>query len=278
MRNAVIQKLVEKARTDDRIFLLTADLGYGVLEPFINEFPRRFINVGVSEQLMIGIAAGLAKEGMKPYCYSINNFISFRCLEQIRNDIAYPNLDVKLISLGAGMNYDNYGFTHYGIEDKNVISSLPNIKVFSPTFECELDNCLFEKNKPAYIRLAKGNKNFVRNRTEFEYGKSLIITESDLVFDIYKKLDCKKSYDVKLFEEEYFDDINECDYENVYFIEEHTKSKIFSDERTELEYKLRKEEIYHRYIEEDWINQGFSPDKRIQSDREWVVSKLLEGL
>lgn len=112
MRTNFINQLIEEARRNEKIFLLVGDLGYHVIEPFAEEFPDRFLNVGIAEQNMAGIAAGLAMTGYNVYFYSIGNFPTIRCLEQIRNDIAYHQANVKVVSVGAGYAYGSLGATH----------------------------------------------------------------------------------------------------------------------------------------------------------------------
>ena len=113
MRAAFIDQLINEARTNERVYLLVGDLGYNVIEPFAREFPDRFRNVGIAEQNMAGIAAGLAMTGYNVYFYSIGNFPTLRCIEQIRNDIAYHHLSVKVVAVGGGFAYADLGATHY---------------------------------------------------------------------------------------------------------------------------------------------------------------------
>jgi transketolase len=141
--------------------LLTGDLGFGVVEKFGIKFPDRFWNCGVAEQSMIGIAAGLAKSGMRPFVYSIANFPTFRCLEQIRNDICYHNLPVTIVSIGAGLGYGTLGYTHHGIEDIAAMRSLPNISIYSPSDPIDVTQVLsrIDKNPaPTYLRLGKNGE------------------------------------------------------------------------------------------------------------------------
>ena len=105
MRTAFINELLDLARKNDKIFLIVADLGYSVIEPFQQEFPDRFLNVGIAEQNMAGIASGLALEGFCVYIYSIGNFPTLRCIEQIRYDICYHNLNVNIVAVGGGYAY-----------------------------------------------------------------------------------------------------------------------------------------------------------------------------
>jgi len=124
-----VNSLIRKARKDKRIWLLTGDLGYGFLHPFVKEFPKRFINCGLIEQSMIGIACGLALRGKKPYVYSTSTFLIFRALEQIRNDIIHQKLDVVLVGT-AGPQYNFLGYTHIiqNDEDIEVLKALGKVK------------------------------------------------------------------------------------------------------------------------------------------------------
>ena len=161
MRNKFVQLLIEWAREDENIFLLTGDLGFSVLEPFRNEFPDRFINVGISEQNMIGVATGLAKRGKRVFVYSIVNFATLRCLEQIRNDVCYHNANVVITIVGGGFAYGTHGYTHLGLEDVAAMMPLPNMKIFSPADAFELEGCMHyikNSNGPCYLRMARGGE------------------------------------------------------------------------------------------------------------------------
>lgn len=158
MRKTFIDTLTKLARKDKDIFLLTGDLGFSVFENFAKEFPDRFINCGVMEQSMISIAAGLALSGKKPYVYSIIPFATMRPFEQIRNDICYQNLNVKIIGIGAGFAYGALGSTHYAIEDIAILKSLPNLTIISPADSTETKQLTlqsYKKTGPAYMRLLK---------------------------------------------------------------------------------------------------------------------------
>ncbi len=158
MRKTFIDTLAKLARKDKDIFLLTGDLGFSVFEDFAKEFPDRFINCGVMEQSMISIAAGLALSKKKPYVYSIIPFATMRPFEQIRNDICYQNLNVKIIGIGAGFAYGALGFTHYAIEDIAILKSLPNMTIISPADSKETEQLTLQSYKkvgPTYMRLLK---------------------------------------------------------------------------------------------------------------------------
>jgi transketolase len=158
MRKEFVDQLLVQAENNQDIWLLTADLGYSFLERFEEAFPQRYINVGVAEQNLISVAAGLAMTGKKVFCYSIINFLTFRALEQIRQDICYPKLNVHLIGVGAGFSYKGAGYSHYAIEDIAIMKSLPHITIYSPADALQtahvmdtISHCV----TPSYVRLGK---------------------------------------------------------------------------------------------------------------------------
>lgn len=129
MRNVFIEELVAQAEIDENIVLIVGDLGYSVVEPFASKFPSRFINAGVAEQNMMGLAAGMASEGLQVFVYSIANFPTFRCAEQIRNDVAYHGLPVTVVAVGGGVAYGNLGYSHHAIQDYALLRSFPNMLI-----------------------------------------------------------------------------------------------------------------------------------------------------
>lgn len=166
MRTNFINQLLEEAKNNDKIFLLVGDLGYHVVEPFAELFPDRFLNVGIAEQNMAGVAAGLAMTGYNVYIYSIGNFPTLRCLEQIRNDIAYHKANVKIVSVGAGYAYGALGATHQATEDIGAIRTIPNIIVATPGDPVEakaIATISANYNGPMYIRLGKAGEKTVHN-------------------------------------------------------------------------------------------------------------------
>lgn len=166
MRTNFINQLIEEARYNDKIFLLVGDLGYHVIEPFAEEFPDRFLNVGIAEQNMAGIAAGLAMTGYNVYFYSIGNFPTIRCLEQIRNDIAYHQANVKVVSVGAGYAYGSLGATHQATEEIGALRVLPNMVVATPGDPLEaraITKISASYDGPMYIRLGKAGEKTVHS-------------------------------------------------------------------------------------------------------------------
>lgn len=183
MRTSFIEQLVIEARKNEHIFLLVGDLGYNVVEPFANEFPDRFINVGIAEQNMAGIAGGLAMNGWVVYCYSIGNFPTLRCIEQIRNDIAYYNSNVRVVSVGAGYAYGSQGVSHQATEEIGMLRTLPNMVVCSPSDPVETKRIVqlsVTHQGPMYIRLGKaGEKVFhTDDISQCQVGDLLPIVEA----------------------------------------------------------------------------------------------------
>jgi len=161
MRNAFVEALIQAAEEDPRIWLLTGDLGYSVLEKFADRFPDRFINAGVAEQNMVGVAAGLAMAGKVVFTYSIANFPTLRCLEQIRNDVCYHNLPVIAVAVGGGLAYGSLGYSHHAVEDLAIMRSLPNLAVVAPGDPHETRaavKALVARGGPGYLRLGKGGE------------------------------------------------------------------------------------------------------------------------
>lgn len=158
MRDTFVEFLLQKAINNPNILLLTGDLGFGVLDKYRKTIPKQFINVGIAEQNMTGIAVGLALERYKVFTYSIGNFCSLRCLEQIRNDVCYHNVDVKIISVGSGLGYGSLGMSHHATEDVSILRALPNMKIYAPSDLWEakavMDYLTYD-NGPAYVRLGK---------------------------------------------------------------------------------------------------------------------------
>lgn len=162
MRNHLINELTALAKKDKDIMLIAGDLGFGVLNEFMETLPDQFINAGICEQNMASVAAGLALEGKKVYVYSIGNFPGIRCLEQVRNDICYHNANVKIIVVGGGFAYGQLGMSHHATEDLSIMRSLPNMTVYSPSDPMEAVEVIREAyatEGPGYIRLGKGGEN-----------------------------------------------------------------------------------------------------------------------
>ena len=161
MRTAFINQLIEEAKINEKVFLLVGDLGFSVVEPFANQFPKRYLNVGVAEQNMAGIAAGLAMEGYVVYIYSIGNFPTLRCMEQIRYDICYHNLNVRIVAVGGGYAYGSLGASHHATEEIGMLRTIPNLVVCAPGDPVETKAIVTfttHHQGPCYIRLGKAGE------------------------------------------------------------------------------------------------------------------------
>lgn len=170
MRSAFIDELVAAAETNENVVLMIGDLGYGVVEPFANRFPTRFFNAGVAEQNMMGMAAGLASEGFHVFVYSIANFPTLRCAEQIRNDVDYHNLSVTIVAVGGGVAYGNLGYSHHAVQDYALMRSMPNMLIAAPGDPMEVRACmryLLNHPQPSYLRLGKAGEPCLHSKVPY---------------------------------------------------------------------------------------------------------------
>ena len=181
MRTAFITALQELAEHDDRVTLVVGDLGFGVVEPFAKRFPSRYVNPGVAEQNMTGIAAGMAMSGKVVFTYSIGNFPTLRCLEQIRNDVCYHSADVKIVSVGGGFSYGSLGMSHHATEDLAIMRALPRMTVVAPGDPVEAaaaTRALAAMPGPAYLRLGRAGEPIVhQGPISFTIGKAITVRE-----------------------------------------------------------------------------------------------------
>jgi transketolase len=163
VRDAFVERLSNLAAIDPRVFLITADLGFGVFTDFAQRFTRQFLNVGVAEQNMTGIATGMALEGRIVFTYSLANFPTLRCLEQIRNDACYHDANVKVVCMGGGFSYGALGISHHATEDFSILRALPQITIVAPgdNWEAsEATSALVNTPGTCYLRLDKSTAGF----------------------------------------------------------------------------------------------------------------------
>ena len=181
MRSAFIEELIIAAESNENIVLIVADLGYGVIEPFAKRFPDRFFNAGVAEQNMMSLAAGLASEGFHVFVYSIANFPTFRCAEQIRNDVDYHNLSVTVVAVGGGLAYGSLGYSHHAVQDYALIRAMPNMLIGAPGDPMEVRACmryLINNPQPSYLRLGKaGEPSIHKSVPDIFPGKWLCVSD-----------------------------------------------------------------------------------------------------
>ena len=176
-----MRALFELANDNKDVVLITGDLGFGLFEDFSEKFPSQFVNIGIAEQNMIGVSTGLALEGKIVFVYSIGNFPTLRCLEQIRNDACYHNLNINIICMGAGFSYGALGMSHHATEDIAIMRSLPGTTVISPSTEDEAYFSTIElskRNGVGYLRLDKSKVSKHKiSKSEFEIGKGNILKD-----------------------------------------------------------------------------------------------------
>jgi transketolase len=180
MRNAFMAAFFELAKADKNIMLLTGDLGFGVFEAFQQKFPKQFLNVGVAEQNMMGIASGLALEGKTVFTYSIGNFPTLRCLEQIRNDACYHELNINIVASGGGFSYGGLGMSHHATEDIAIMRALPKTTVIAPSTAWEAGEATRLLAKTAgvgYLRIDKSAVAENGNFPPFQIGKAMRLRE-----------------------------------------------------------------------------------------------------
>lgn len=185
MRDTFVKTLIELAQNDKNIELITGDLGFGVLKPFWEQCPDQFTNAGIAEQNMTSMAAGMALEGKTVFTYSIGNFPTLRCLEQIRNDCAYHNANVKIVCIGGGFVYGSLGMSHQATEDLAILRALPDVVVMAPADLVEAEECtraLAEYKGIAYLRLGRGNEKRIHERIDdFQIGKAVKVHDGERV-------------------------------------------------------------------------------------------------
>ena len=182
MRQAFYDTLANIASKDENVYFLTANLGFKFFDQIRKDHPRQFLDIGVAEANMIGIASGLALSGKNVYCYSIIPFLIMRAYEQIRIDIAYHNLNIKLVGMGAGFTYGLEGFTHFGIEDIALMRAMPNMHVVIPDtidHAVQLAHLSYEYPFPLYIRLGRGGINNRNKTNRMEIGRGLVLAEGN---------------------------------------------------------------------------------------------------
>lgn len=185
MRDAFFRTLIELAKENNNIEVVTGDLGFGVLKPYWEAVPDQFINAGIAEQNMTSVAAGMALEGKTVFTYSIGNFPTLRCLEQIRNDCAYHKADVKIVCVGGGFVYGSLGMSHHATEDIAVMRALPDVTVLCPGDIAEAEaatKAIAQHKGTCYLRLGRGGeKRIHKELSDFKIGKAIPVKQGEKV-------------------------------------------------------------------------------------------------
>lgn len=182
VRDTFVKTLIEEAKKDKNIELITGDLGFGVLKPYFEQLPNQFTNAGIAEQNMTGVAAGMALCGKTVFTYSIGNFPTLRCIEQIRNDCAYPHANVKIVCVGGGFVYGSLGMSHQATEDIAMLRALPEVTVVCPgdlVEAAEATKAIAHTPGTVYLRLGRGGEKRVHDKIDnFQIGKAIKIREA----------------------------------------------------------------------------------------------------
>lgn len=185
MRDTFVRTLLSLAKENKNIELITGDLGFGVLKPYYETVPDQFTNAGIAEQNMTTVAAGMALEGKTVFTYSIGNFPTLRCLEQIRNDCAYHHANVKVVCVGGGFVYGSLGMSHQATEDLAILRALPDVVVMAPADSAEAEECtkaLAKYKGAAYLRLGRGGEKRIHDKIEnFQIGKAIKVHDGEKV-------------------------------------------------------------------------------------------------
>lgn len=255
MRNQLIKELSDLARRDERVVLLTADLGFGVTESFKDEFPERFFNVGVAEQAMIAAATGLARAGLIPYCYSIATFSALRAFEFIRNGPVLHQLAVRIIGVGPGFDYENDGLTHFAVDDIAVLRSQPGLQIWAPSDEVEFSSNFLRVHEyagPVYLRIPRRPvaKNYdASSRLDDQMPKVLVVAFGDSANEALPVLECLKSAGISsdFFEQHWLGSLDEsnllkliAEYEICVSVETHYLAGGFGSYLLEISQELSK--------------------------------------
>ena len=181
MRNAFAKQVTELAQSDERVVLLSGDIGNRLFDDLKAKCPDRFFNCGVAEANMIGMAAGMAMSGLRPICYTITPFITYRCMEQIRIDVCYHHQPVIIVGTGSGLSYASLGATHHSCEEMGMLRLLPGLAVIAPADEVEVRGALkaaLNYSHPVYIRIGKKGEPVVhKTEIDFQIGKAITVRE-----------------------------------------------------------------------------------------------------
>jgi transketolase len=262
MRTAFINQLIEEARKNSKVFLIVGDLGFSVVEPFVEEFPNQFLNIGIAEQNMAGVAAGLAMEGYCVYIYSIGNFPTLRCIEQIRYDICYHNLNVKIIAVGGGYAYGSLGPSHHTTEEIGMLRTIPNLTICAPgdpVEASEVTKLSANTLGPFYIRLGKAAEPIVHdsdivlllgNCLSIISGKKNAVFTMGATLKYAKDFVIDNSLNASVYSFPFIKPLNKINlieiflkYENIITIEEHQSSAGFGSAILEVLNDLLEEDL-----------------------------------
>lgn len=244
MRNTFSRKIAEYAERGEDFIVLSADLGYSVFDNFREQYPKKFFNVGIAENTMVGVAAGLAMAGKKVFVYSISKFLANKCFEQIREDICYHDVPIVMVGTGSGFSYGQAGHTHYSNEDIGCLRTIPDLTILSPADPVELEILLDQSltyPHPIYFKIGKnGEKNFCKNK-DLKIGQAYyvekekdiaLITHGNIIEEVIKAWELLKkdgfnvsvvsSPTIKPIDVQFFNELTKS-HTQLYVIEEHSE-------------------------------------------------------
>lgn len=280
MRNSVIGTITRAARKNKKIFMISGDAGFGVLDDYQKEFPDRFVNLGVAEQNTISFASGMGLMGFKVFVYNIVPFALYRCYEQVRNDVCYQRVPVTIIGIGSGVTYAPQGVTHYSLEDIALARTMPNLVIFSPSDPQEAVKCAeyaVKSQKPVYIRIAKtgeppihkGKIGDISKPVVFQKGSGVaVLFHGSVSIEVVEALEGLRHkptvISVPMIQPLDFDSLSESlrDVHTIMTVEEHFIDGGLGSVIAEwiatsgLPYKLRKLGIKNKYIHDIMNNKG----------------------
>lgn len=227
MRTYLSHLLTKAAKADPKVIVLTADHGYALFDEIRRERPDQFINCGMIEQAMIGIAAGLARMGFKPIVYGLASFVPMRCLEQIKLDICFSNLPVIILGDGAGLVYATLGASHHCAEDLACLRPMPNIRIYTPCDQSTLEEVFHDalSGGPSYIRIGRTDLGNTREELSRTYHTCIVSTGSmaKKASDIANRLNVDSIQIINLIPFEEAERLFLCEFDNVIVLEEHSK-------------------------------------------------------
>lgn len=301
MRKNFSDELVKIASKDKSVYIVVADISpAGSMEEFQRQFKERFINVGVSEQTMIGISAGLALSGKKVFAYTIANFSLYRPFEMIRNDLCYQKLPVTVVGMGAGTIYANLGGTHLTQEDISIARSLPNMQILAPCDPAELTECLqyCAKNRsgPVYLRIGKsGEKNYSTKSKKWKFGKLRNIKKGNRIailtfgpiiryaFEACKQLKIKNNEQVSIYSCHTLKPFDQkgikkifSKYKKIIILEDHSEIGGLGSIVKELAYLNRyNQKIEHIGLKDNFLHE-YSSQENLLKKHGITISKLIK--
>lgn len=298
MRDAFGRTVCQIAQQDPNVFVVVADISPAAsMAAFVKEYPEQFINVGVAEQSMIGLCAGLALRGCKPFAYTIATFSAYRPFEQIRDDLCYQNLPVTVVGVGGGVAYSLLGGTHHAQEDIAVLGALPNMSIMAPCDPLEAIAATWtcaRHRGPIYLRLGKaGEPDLTSNAVEpFEFGRLRLLKEGrdvcfvsygpilGMVREVALKVERDTGKSVALVSAHTLKPLDTSrlarilnDFETVVVVEEHSERGGLAAQAKQLAWETRatcklhtfslKDEFIHVYGSQTdlWSAHGLSPDR-----------------